>query len=236
MGGQHRCRGIDGTPGPYVVAHGGRTRQPRHAPGQPARRAGMDDREPRPPVDPRGGVLPGAPAGRLPAGRRRRAALHRLARRPRRTPRRSRQRGGGGVRRGGRPWCRGSRAACGARTWTASSSAPREPAPGRRDRGSRGQCLLDMRVRPMGSHHQKLVVVRHACATGATTSPSSAASTCATAVATTARHGGDPQKQAMAAVYGRRPAVARRAAAHPGSRRRRRWRPSSVSAGRTRHR
>ena len=45
------------------------------------------------------------------------------------------------------------------------------------------EALLDMRVRTGGSHHQKLVVIRHAGRPSAT-SPSSAASTCATAGAT----------------------------------------------------
>ena len=67
-----------------------------------------------------------------------------------------------------------------------------------------GQCLLDMRVRAGGSHHMKLVVLRHP-GRPEPTSPSSAASTCATAAATTPAHRGDPQRQPMAAVYGERP-------------------------------
>ena len=53
-------------------------------------------------------------------------------------------------------------ACCGARTWTGSGSACEE----HRDLGEAivaagGECLLDMRVRTRGSHHQKLVVLRH---------------------------------------------------------------------------
>ena len=44
-----------------------------------------------------------------------------------------------------------------------------------------GEVLLDQRIRPLGSHHQKLVVVRHRDRARATTSPSSAASTSTTA-------------------------------------------------------
>ena len=67
-----------------------------------------------------------------------------------------------------------------------------------------GQCLLDMRVRPMGSHHQKLVVVRHA--TGhRTTSPSSAASTCATAAVTTTGTSATPRPSRWQPSTGRRP-------------------------------
>ena len=47
-----------------------------------------------------------------------------------------------------------------------------------------GECLLDMRVRPGGSHHQKFIVLRHPAAR-TWTWPSSAASTCATAATTT---------------------------------------------------
>jgi phosphatidylserine/phosphatidylglycerophosphate/cardiolipin synthase-like enzyme len=67
-----------------------------------------------------------------------------------------------------------------------------------------GQCLLDMRVRPGGSHHMKLVVLRHAgrpdrdvaFAGGIDLSHSRRDD---------AAHHGDPQRQPMAAVYGHRP-------------------------------
>ena len=67
-----------------------------------------------------------------------------------------------------------------------------------------GQCLLDQRVRPLGSHHQKLVVVRHrdrphddvAYVGGIDLSHSRRDD---------ARHFGDPQAQPMSSVYGGRP-------------------------------
>lgn len=67
-----------------------------------------------------------------------------------------------------------------------------------------GECLRDMRVRPGGSHHQKLVVLRHpgrpdmdiAFVGGIDLSHSRR---------DTAVHDGDPQRQPMAAVYGERP-------------------------------
>ena len=67
-----------------------------------------------------------------------------------------------------------------------------------------GECLLDMRVRPGGSHHQKLAVLRHpdrpeldvAYVGGIDLSHSRRDD---------AAHGGDPQAQPMAAVYGNRP-------------------------------
>ena len=67
-----------------------------------------------------------------------------------------------------------------------------------------GQCLLDMRVRPLGSHHQKLIVLRH---------PNHPERDIAFIGGIDLCHGrrddhhhlGDPQKQKMAAVYGPRP-------------------------------
>lgn len=50
-----------------------------------------------------------------------------------------------------------------------------------------GQCLLDMRVRTRGSHHQKFVILRHGGRPDL--APSWVASTCATAGATTPRIG-----------------------------------------------
>ncbi|MET0739956.1 MAG: phospholipase D-like domain-containing protein [Candidatus Nanopelagicales bacterium] len=67
-----------------------------------------------------------------------------------------------------------------------------------------GEVLLDMRVRPVGSHHQKFVVLRHpgrpaldiAYVGGIDLSHSRR---------DTAEHRGDPQKQPMSKVYGSRP-------------------------------
>ena len=67
-----------------------------------------------------------------------------------------------------------------------------------------GLCLLDMRVRPGGSHHQKFVVLRH---------PGRPELDCAFVGGIDlchsrrddADHGGDPQPQPMAAVFGPRP-------------------------------
>ncbi|MFP5394487.1 MAG: hypothetical protein ACLGI6_23850, partial [Gammaproteobacteria bacterium] len=68
-----------------------------------------------------------------------------------------------------------------------------------------GEVLLDQRVRPLGSHHQKLVVVRHparpqddvAFVGGIDLAHGRRDST---------RHEGDPQRQDFADVYGERPA------------------------------
>jgi phosphatidylserine/phosphatidylglycerophosphate/cardiolipin synthase-like enzyme len=67
-----------------------------------------------------------------------------------------------------------------------------------------GKCLLDMRVRPGGSHHQKFVVLRH---------PGRPQMDCAFVGGIdlchsrrdTAAHAGDLQSQPMAAIYGPRP-------------------------------
>ncbi len=67
-----------------------------------------------------------------------------------------------------------------------------------------GECLRDMRVRPGGSHHQKLLVLRH---------PGRPDRDVAFAGGIDLCHGrndddshtGDPQRQPMAAVYGERP-------------------------------
>src|SRR3954454_115556 len=67
-----------------------------------------------------------------------------------------------------------------------------------------GQCLLDMRVRPLGSHHQKLVVVRHG-----SRSEEDVAFVGGIDLGHSrrddARHLGDPQTQQMASIYGPRP-------------------------------
>jgi phosphatidylserine/phosphatidylglycerophosphate/cardiolipin synthase-like enzyme len=67
-----------------------------------------------------------------------------------------------------------------------------------------GQCLLDMRVRPLGSHHQKLIILRHAKDADRDVAYIGGIDLC---------HGrrddrvhlGDPQAQKMAAIYGARP-------------------------------
>jgi phosphatidylserine/phosphatidylglycerophosphate/cardiolipin synthase-like enzyme len=67
-----------------------------------------------------------------------------------------------------------------------------------------GVCLLDQRVRPGGSHHQKFVVLRH---------PGRPERDCAFVGGIDlchsrhddAAHAGDPQRQPMSAVYGARP-------------------------------
>jgi phosphatidylserine/phosphatidylglycerophosphate/cardiolipin synthase-like enzyme len=67
-----------------------------------------------------------------------------------------------------------------------------------------GCCLLDMRVRILGSHHQKFVIIRHA-----TTPTSDVAFVGGIDLCHSRRddatHAGDPQRQMMAAVYGDRP-------------------------------
>jgi phosphatidylserine/phosphatidylglycerophosphate/cardiolipin synthase-like enzyme len=67
-----------------------------------------------------------------------------------------------------------------------------------------GQCLLDMRVRPMGSHHQKLVVVRHRDRPTDDVAFVGGIDLCHSR-RDDARHLGDPQSQPMSAVYGSRP-------------------------------
>jgi phosphatidylserine/phosphatidylglycerophosphate/cardiolipin synthase-like enzyme len=67
-----------------------------------------------------------------------------------------------------------------------------------------GQCLLDMRVRPMGSHHQKLVVVRHAHRRDDDVAFVGGIDLCHSRRDDQA-HLGDVQRQPMARVYGRRP-------------------------------
>ena len=140
-------------------------------------------------------------------GRGRPAALHRLARRPRRAaapdgPDASRE----AVRR--RPPSAGS---CVRGLVWRSHLRPAavlrrgEPAARRaRSNDGGGEVLLDMRVRPGGRTTRS----SSSCGTRAgpsATSPSSAASTCATAAATTPTTRGDPQAQPMAEVYGPRP-------------------------------
>ena len=67
-----------------------------------------------------------------------------------------------------------------------------------------GQCLLDMRVRPGGSHHMKLVVLRHAGRPDRDVAFVGGIDLCHSRRDDAAHHG-DPQRQPMAAVYGDRP-------------------------------
>ena len=67
-----------------------------------------------------------------------------------------------------------------------------------------GQCLLDMRVRPMGSHHQKLVVVRHRDRPADDVAFIGGIDLCH-GRKDDARHLGDPQTQPMSGVYGPTP-------------------------------
>jgi len=67
-----------------------------------------------------------------------------------------------------------------------------------------GQCLLDMRVRAVGSHHQKLVVLRHPDRPELDVAFLGGIDLCH-GRRDDASHRGDPQRQKMAAVYGPRP-------------------------------
>jgi phosphatidylserine/phosphatidylglycerophosphate/cardiolipin synthase-like enzyme len=67
-----------------------------------------------------------------------------------------------------------------------------------------GVCLLDMRVRPGGSHHQKFVVLRYRNQPELDVAFVGGIDLCHSR-RDDATHGGDPQRQPMAAVYGARP-------------------------------
>jgi phosphatidylserine/phosphatidylglycerophosphate/cardiolipin synthase-like enzyme len=67
-----------------------------------------------------------------------------------------------------------------------------------------GEGVLDMRVRPGGSHHQKLVVVRHRDRPELDVAYVGGIDLCHSR-RDDERHLGDPQSQKMAHVYGRRP-------------------------------
>ncbi len=67
-----------------------------------------------------------------------------------------------------------------------------------------GQCLLDMRVRPGGSHHMKLAVLRHQHRPDQDVAFVGGIDLCHSRRDDQSHHG-DPQKQPMAAVYGSRP-------------------------------
>ena len=84
-----------------------------------------------------------------------------------------------------------------------------------------GQCLLDMRVRPGGSHHMKMVVLRHPGHPERDAAFVGGIDLCHSR-RDDAAHAGDPQAQQMAAVYGRQASLARCAGTHPGPRGRRR--------------
>ncbi|WP_042394563.1 phospholipase D family protein [Streptacidiphilus carbonis] len=67
-----------------------------------------------------------------------------------------------------------------------------------------GECLLDMRVRPGGSHHQKFVVLRHPGRPECDVAFVGGIDLCHSR-RDDARHFGDPHAQPMSAAYGRRP-------------------------------
>jgi len=67
-----------------------------------------------------------------------------------------------------------------------------------------GQCLLDMRVRTGGSHHQKFVILRHHDRPELDVAYLGGIDLCHSR-RDDASHLGDPQRQPMAAVYGPRP-------------------------------
>lgn len=67
-----------------------------------------------------------------------------------------------------------------------------------------GRCLLDMRVRPGGSHHQKLVVLRYRNRPDLDIAYVGGIDLCHSR-ADGARHEGDPQAVPMASAYGSRP-------------------------------
>jgi phosphatidylserine/phosphatidylglycerophosphate/cardiolipin synthase-like enzyme len=67
-----------------------------------------------------------------------------------------------------------------------------------------GEVLLDQRVRLGGSHHQKLVVIRHAGRPDRDVAFIGGIDLCHSR-RDDANHAGDPQRQAMAPVYGRTP-------------------------------
>ncbi len=67
-----------------------------------------------------------------------------------------------------------------------------------------GQCLLDMRVRPGGSHHMKMVVLRHPDRPWLDVAFVGGIDLCHSR-RDDASHLGDPQRQSMAGVFGERP-------------------------------
>jgi phosphatidylserine/phosphatidylglycerophosphate/cardiolipin synthase-like enzyme len=75
---------------------------------------------------------------------------------------------------------------------------------GREIEAAGGQCVLDMRVRPGGSHHMKMVVLRHRGRPDDDVAFVGGIDLCHSR-RDDASHRGDPQRQPMAAVYGDRP-------------------------------
>ncbi len=67
-----------------------------------------------------------------------------------------------------------------------------------------GECLLDMRVRPWGSHHQKFVVLRHAARAELDVAFVGGIDLCHSRH-DGREHDGDPQPQPIAKVFGARP-------------------------------
>ena len=67
-----------------------------------------------------------------------------------------------------------------------------------------GECILDMRVRTGGSHHQKFVILRHTGFPERDVAFVGGIDLCHSRP-DDAAHAGDPQRQPMAAVYGDRP-------------------------------
>jgi phosphatidylserine/phosphatidylglycerophosphate/cardiolipin synthase-like enzyme len=67
-----------------------------------------------------------------------------------------------------------------------------------------GECLLDMRVRPGGSHHQKFVVLRHPDRPGLDVAFVGGIDLCHSR-RDDARHAGDPRALALSPAYGPRP-------------------------------
>jgi phosphatidylserine/phosphatidylglycerophosphate/cardiolipin synthase-like enzyme len=67
-----------------------------------------------------------------------------------------------------------------------------------------GECLLDMRVRPLGSHHQKMVVIRHPDRPELDVAFVGGIDLCHSR-RDTEEHQGDPEPQPMAAVYSPQP-------------------------------
>ena len=93
----------------------------------------------------------------------------------------------------------------GARIWTGCSSPERENRHlGEDIDAAGGLCLLDMRVRPGGSHHQKFVVLRHPGRPERDVAFVGGIDLCH-GRRDDARHLGDPQRQPMSEVYGPRP-------------------------------
>ncbi len=96
------------------------------------------------------------------------------------------------------------------------------------------EAWLDMRVRNRGSHHQKLVVLRHRDASHARRRAYVGGIDLCHSRRDDATHGGDPQADGMADGVWRDPAVARRTGRDLGAGTCTMWRRSSGSAGRIR--